>query len=102
MSAGESASDQPLRERVFHAREFATSSGYPENAATGIAAAALLYGWRAYDLVPDDQEVVTIHQRRAMGSPLRICVRLNSDSDGLPAGCLVGGRVVPAASSMDA
>ena len=93
---------ESLRERVFHARQFPKSSGYPEDAATGIAAAALLYGLRAYELVPDGEGVVTVHQGRAMGSPSRICVRFNSGRDGLPAGCLVGGRVVPAASSIGA
>jgi len=83
--------------RVFHARQFPKSSGYPEDAATGIAAAALLFGLKEYKLVPHDAEVVTIHQGRAMGKPSEIRVRFNFDAQGRPAGCLLGGRVAEAA-----
>lgn len=80
---------ESAEQRIFHARQFPRSSGYPEDAATGIAAAALLYGLRAHQLVPGDDGVVTIRQGRAMGSPSRISVRFDDE------GCLVGGRVIP-------
>jgi len=83
--------------RVFHARQFPKSSGYPEDAATGIAAAALLFGLKEYKLVPHDAEVVTIHQGRSMGKPSEIWVRFNFDTEGQPGGCLLGGRVADAA-----
>lgn len=80
-------------QRIFHARQFPRSSGYPEDAATGIAAAALLFGLKAHGLVPADGEVVTVHQGRAMGSPSEIRVRFDIGSKGEVAGCFVGGAV---------
>jgi PhzF family phenazine biosynthesis protein len=83
-------------ERVFHARQFPRSSGYPEDAATGIAASALLYGLQAHGLVPRDRRAVTIHQGRAMGAPSVIRVRFALRHDGAPAGAFIGGDVLPA------
>jgi PhzF family phenazine biosynthesis protein len=87
---------ESLERRVFHARQFPKASGYPEDAATGIAAAALLFGLRRHGLVAADEEVVTVHQGRAMGHPSEIRVRFELDSSGQPRGCFLGGRVVPA------
>jgi PhzF family phenazine biosynthesis protein len=87
---------ESLQQRVFHARQFPKSSGYPEDAATGIAAAALLYGLRAHELVASDEGIVTVHQGLAMGSPSRIRVRFNLGHEGQPDGCFISGSVLPA------
>jgi len=83
-------------QRIFHARQFPRASGYPEDPATGIAAAALLYGLRRYELIPADPGAATIHQGRAMGSPSTIHVRFELAPSGQEAGCFVGGKVVRA------
>jgi len=80
-------------QRIFHARQFPKSSGYPEDAATGIAAAALLFGLREYGLVPADGGAVTVRQGRAMGAPSEIRLRFEIDAAGAVTGCFVGGAV---------
>jgi len=69
---------------TFHARQFPRSSGYPEDAATGIAAAALLYGVRDLGLLPDGTPGITVRQGEAMGRPSAITVgwRLDDASNG--------------------
>jgi PhzF family phenazine biosynthesis protein len=84
---------QSEEQRVFHARQFPRSSGYPEDAATGIAAAALLFGLHAHGLISADAQPVTVMQGQAMGSPSEIRVRMALDAAGQPAGCFVGGAV---------
>jgi trans-2,3-dihydro-3-hydroxyanthranilate isomerase len=61
---------------VVSARQFPRSSGYPEDAATGIAAAALAWGLREQALAGDAATLVTVRQGEAMGSPSMIGVRL--------------------------
>ena len=75
---------------TFDARQFPAASGYPEDAATGIAAAALAYGLHRLDpaLVADQQ--VRVRQGRAMGRPSLITVRFDGGPDD---GCWVGGAV---------
>ncbi len=73
----------PGREGAVHARQYPRSSGYPEDAATGIAAAALFYGLGA------PAEGLVVRQGEAMGRPSEIRVR--RDPEG--AGCRLGGRV---------
>ena len=68
---------------IVHARQFPRNSGYPEDAATGIAASALFYGLGA----PKDG--LRVRQGEAMGRPSEIRVRPDPESDG----CLLGGRV---------
>ncbi|WP_043833265.1 PhzF family phenazine biosynthesis protein [Muricoccus aerilatus] len=68
---------------VVHARQFPRSSGYPEDAATGIAAAALLYGLGA------PEAGLLVRQGEAMGRPSEIHVRRDPDGPG----CRLGGRV---------
>jgi len=75
------AVSDPAR-RVFDARQFPRSSGYPEDAATGIAAAALVYGLLADGLVERDAIPVRVRQGRAMGRPSEIVLRF-ADDDGL-------------------
>ena len=68
---------------IVHARQFPRSSGYLEDAATGIAASALFYGLGA------PAKGLAIRQGEAMGRPSEIQVRLDPASSG----CLLGGRV---------
>lgn len=67
------AADAPA---TVSARQFPKSSGYPEDAATGIAAAALAWGLREAGLVGEAATLVTVRQGEAMGSPSAIFVRL--------------------------
>jgi PhzF family phenazine biosynthesis protein len=71
------------------ARQFPKSSGYPEDAATGIAAAALAWGLRHGQFIGDAATVVTVRQGEAMGAPSTILVRL-PDASG-PQGCWLRG-----------
>ncbi|MFZ6647664.1 PhzF family phenazine biosynthesis protein [Undibacterium sp. TJN25] len=81
--------------RKFDARQFPKSSGYPEDAATGIAAAALAFGLLHYGLVKLNGQPVLVHQGRAMGCPSDIHVRFDlAPGAAAPVGCFVGGRVV--------
>ncbi|MFD5601303.1 PhzF family phenazine biosynthesis protein [Leucobacter sp. NPDC058333] len=77
---------------VFEARQFPRSSGYPEDAATGIAAAALVYGLIADGLVdglnPGSRDTLHVRQGRAMGSPSLITVTLRDEG-----GVWLGGQV---------
>lgn len=68
---------------IVHARQFPRSSGYPEDAATGIAAAALFYGLGA------PEAGLLVRQGEAMGRPSEIRVRTDPDGPG----CRLGGRV---------
>lgn len=78
-----------LQAQVFDARQFPKSSGYPEDAATGIAAAALAFGLLANGLVEDGCRPIRVRQGRAMRRPSEIHVR----RDPATQGCFLGGRV---------
>lgn len=78
--------------RRFEARQFPKSSGYPEDAATGIAAAALAFGLLKNGLVKADSERITVLQGRAMNSLSEIGIRLGF-ADDRSVGCLLGGCV---------
>ncbi len=80
---------QPLS---FHARQFPRSSGYPEDAATGIAAAALLYGAEHYGLLEGETARAIVHQGFAMGKPSRISVEFR-DQRRADQGCWISGPV---------
>ena len=84
---------EDARRHVFHARQFPRSSGYHEDAATGIAATALLYGLRYYGFSLAAGESITVKQGLAMGRPSEISVRFADPIDGLHAGCWVSGAV---------
>lgn len=75
----------------FDARQFPKASGYPEDPATGIAAAALAFGLLEAGLVGIDTGPIRVRQGRAMGRPSLISVRFESDP-GI-AGCWLGGLV---------
>lgn len=77
---------------TFEARQFPKSSGYPEDAATGVAAAALAFGLLAADEVTR-RDRVHILQGRAMGRPSAIHVRFVQDREGPATGCWLGGAV---------
>jgi PhzF family phenazine biosynthesis protein len=77
-------------ERRFEARQFPKSSGYPEDAATGIAAAALAFGLLRNGLVTADSGRITVLQGRPLGALSEIGVRLGF-AGASPVGCLVGG-----------
>lgn len=85
------AADQH-REAVYHARQFPKSSGYPEDAATGIAAAALAFGLLEHGLCHSDGPPIRVLQGQAMGRPSAITVRFRQE-DGRLAGCWLGGPV---------
>jgi PhzF family phenazine biosynthesis protein len=75
-------------ERTVAARQFPRASGYPEDAATGIAAAALAYGLRHAGRLDESLAPLTVRQGYAMGRPSQISVRFD------PAGhCWLGGSV---------
>lgn len=75
---------------VVHARQFPKASGYPEDAATGIAAAALSFALLENNVLGEDRSVV-VRQGEAMGCPSEIRVRI--EFDGEEAVCWIGGTV---------
>jgi predicted PhzF superfamily epimerase YddE/YHI9 len=78
---------------VFEARQFPKSSGYNEDAATGIAASALAFGVLGNGLVEDGEGVVNVRQGWAMPCPSEIVVRFRKQ-DGAIDGCWIGGTAV--------
>ncbi|WBO21814.1 PhzF family phenazine biosynthesis protein [Sphingomonas abietis] len=78
--------------QVFAARQFPRSSGYPEDAATGIAAAALAFGLLANGLVEASDRDIVIRQGWAMGRPSEIRVNFEM-KDGAVSACWIGGKV---------
>jgi PhzF family phenazine biosynthesis protein len=81
--------------RIFEARQFPRSSGYPEDAATGIAASALAFGLLRNGLVGADDRTIRVFQGRAMGRLSEIRVRLGWVGR-RAIGCLLSGTVTPA------
>ena len=96
----------PSGARRFDARQFPRSSGYPEDPATGIAAAALVFGLLADAAVDGDDRPIIVRQGRAMGRPSRITIRLEitrAGADDLSAdGCWIGGVVAGGARATPA
>ena len=78
--------------QVFDARQFPRSSGYPEDAATGIAAAALAFGLLDSGSVERGDRSIRIRQGRAMGRPSEIAVRFSTSGDTVT-GVWLGGKV---------
>ncbi len=79
--------------RRFDSRQFPKASGYPEDAATGIAATALAFGLLEYAMIEADETPILVHQGRAMGRPSDIYARLDfsASASRQPTGCFVGG-----------
>jgi trans-2,3-dihydro-3-hydroxyanthranilate isomerase len=84
-------------ERTYHARQFPGRSGYPEDAATGIAASALIFGLQYYGLI-GTRRTIRVRQGEAMGRPSRIAVTLAQPRD-RDAGCWLSGDVRTAGSA---
>lgn len=82
-------------DQVFEARQFPKSSGYAEDPATGIAAAALAFGLlRQKSVSTDVQKPVHIRQGWSMGKPSEIQVQFrDTDGNGDIDGCWVSGKV---------
>ncbi len=78
--------------QIVDARQFPSSSGYPEDAATGIAASALSFGLLSNGIVEASERLVTIRQGRAMQRPSAIQVRFSFDGT-TANGCWLGGAV---------
>lgn len=79
---------------TVEARQFPRSSGYPEDAATGIAATALASALFHHGLVSDPTTGLRIYQGRAMGSLSEIRVRFAAtDPGGAVVRCLLSGNV---------
>lgn len=78
--------------QVFAARQFPRSSGYPEDAATGIAAAALAFGLLANGLVEPSERDIFIRQGWAMGRPSEIRVNFELEGNAVSS-CWIGGNV---------
>jgi PhzF family phenazine biosynthesis protein len=82
--------------QIFDARQFPRASGYPEDAATGIAASALSFGLLINGMVEASERPITIRQGRAMKRPSQISVRFSFDAGPerrRPDGCWLGGPV---------
>ncbi|WGI26983.1 PhzF family phenazine biosynthesis isomerase [Halomonas alkaliantarctica] len=63
---------------LFHARQFPNNSGYPEDAATGIAAAALACALSQSSSLLADSGLVRVRQGETMGRPSEIGVYINA------------------------
>ena len=83
----------PSGDRQVDARQFPRSSGYPEDPATGVAAAALAFGLLASGLVAADERPIVVRQGRAMGRPSRILIQFDI-TNGQICGCWLGGSVI--------
>lgn len=84
-------------ERTYHARQFPAASGFPEDAATGVAATALLFGLKHWGLI-GARRTIRVRQGDAMGRPSRMAVTL-ADAADTSAGCWLSGEVRLAGSS---
>ena len=85
-----------MAENRVEARQFPRASGYPEDAATGIAATALAFALWDNGLIGDVTRPVEVVQGRAMGRTSRIVVRFEQSGDGSwPPGCWLSGEVTP-------
>ncbi|WP_186207284.1 PhzF family phenazine biosynthesis protein [Burkholderia gladioli] len=81
--------------RVFEARQFPCASGYPEDAATGIAATALAGALSVFGLDVPPSTTITVIQGRAMGRPSRLHVMPEEAKAGAPERFWLGGDVTP-------
>lgn len=76
---------------IFDARQFPKSSGYNEDAATGIAASALSFALLENGVVGENTSI-TIRQGYAMGAPSQIGVRFRTSDDDMKVnGCWIRG-----------
>ncbi|CEJ87849.1 hypothetical protein VHEMI04532 [[Torrubiella] hemipterigena] len=83
--------------QLVEARQFPRSSGYDEDPATGIAAAALTYGLISSGVISAGTvQPVVVRQGWSMGQPSEIFVSLRHDEGA--EGCWISGKVVWSAS----
>ena len=79
-------------EKRYEARQFPRASGYPEDAATGIAATALASALRERGAIARPEAGAVIYQGRAMGRLSEIRVRFGAVAgDGGAVECLLSG-----------
>ena len=78
-------------EQAFQARQFPKSSGYQEDAATGIAAAALSFGLLQTGCIEASTRDITVGQGQAMGRPSKIHITFQLDATGSVCSCWLGG-----------
>lgn len=64
---------------VYECRQFPRASGYPEDPATGIAAAALASSLQRSGIINVDDSNFVMYQGTAMGKKSRLNVRINKD-----------------------
>lgn len=83
--------DDPL---TFHARQFPKASGYPEDAATGIAATALFGALPDFNITIPFGMAITVRQGKAMGRPSCMYIEHQSKTSAA-AGCWLSGDVTP-------
>ena len=82
------------KEQRYEARQFPRASGYPEDAATGIAATALASALLHQGRIADPEAGVTVIQGRAMGNPSQLRVRFARDPEsGDLSECRLSGNV---------
>jgi PhzF family phenazine biosynthesis protein len=81
--------------QIVEARQFPASSGYPEDAATGIAASALAFGLLSNQIVAASARRIIVRQGRAMRCPSEILVRFELGSGERVSGCWLSGVVQP-------
>lgn len=81
--------DDPL---TFHARQFPKASGYPEDAATGIAATALFGALPDFGIQVPVGGAISVRQGKAMGRPSLMYVERQSE-ESVAAGCWLSGDV---------
>ncbi|WP_186332405.1 PhzF family phenazine biosynthesis protein [Bordetella genomosp. 13] len=75
---------------TLEARQFPQASGYPEDAATGIAATALFGALGHYGIDVPVGETVNVLQGRTMGRLSRMCVMQEPEPEGMPVYWLSG------------
>ncbi len=82
----------PDEPNLYHARQFPRASGYPEDAATGIAATALAFGLWHCNLVDDPEAPLRVRQGEAMGRASEIAVAFEFDAGAqTPTRCWLSG-----------
>lgn len=87
-----------LASATLEARQFPKASGYPEDAATGIAATALFGALGHYGLDVPEGNTVSVLQGRSMGRLSRMCVMQEPGLDGLPVYWLSGDATLAGAT----
>jgi PhzF family phenazine biosynthesis protein len=79
-------------EQVVMARQFPKASGYVEDPATGIAAAALAFGLLDAGVLGDARRSVFVRQGWSMGRPSEIEIMFRWEREEI-VGCWISGRV---------